>query len=714
MKPSDNFFQIFFNIYIVNYKRSIIYLSKSLIVLSLIILSLSGELCAQLSGNYTIGAEGSDYTTFTNAIGDIKNQGLAGDITFYVKPGNYYNVNVQNIENDSAYNIVFNYDGTPNDSATIIGYLKVINSAYVTFRGFSIFPAEGQETSCITASMSTYFTLDSCNVFNMYGNEFDYDEGLVVLDFPWDGPYYVANISSCKISSLDETIVIDGKKGSIWIKNNIITGFVSNTFNGGSKHWINNTFHLTDWDFDFTGQEFIGNTFYFNSIFQLKIRGNFIDNEFFTDVDLAASTVNGNIFHDEIDMKWCNNASVTGNIFKSNFKSIFSHGIKIRSNIFFENASFNNDNTTFGNNIIYDTVEFTHGPGQLIFNNNFYRNSRLELWYTGGVLKNNNLNSLWIVPVNIPAWTIEFNNFIGGDYANVCCYGDSAYFYNPMYTNENQPYTNNPMLIGKGGEFNSKFKYDIDSVERKDPCTIGANEVCFDWQVDNIHLKCYDSVQLDLCVDTLIGMYWSPSYLFSDSVSANPKIHPNQDVMLYLKDFDGTNIESIQITVEPSLPTAEASYLIDGFSVNFENSSRCATDYFWDFGDGESSTEKSPTHVYETGGSFNVILTALNSLGDEDYYEMYLQAVGIDESSELVSQIKLYPNPLKSKLFVESAYVVNGISIFTSSGKLVYNQTINFKRNFELDLSSLEDSYYIIKIKTSQGVFVKKLIKINL
>ncbi|PLX01789.1 MAG: hypothetical protein C0595_13380 [Marinilabiliales bacterium] len=714
MKPTYNLFQIFFIIYIVNHKKSIISYTKIIVMISLILLSSADSIYAQLSGNYTIGPESSDYSTFTDAISDLQNQGLAGDITFFVKPGNYYNVNVQNIENDSAYNIVFNYDGTPNDSASIIGYLKVNNSPYVTFRGFSIFPAEGQETSCINASMSTYFTLDSCNILNIYNNEFDYDEGLILLDFPWDGPYYVANISNCKISSPEETIVIDGKKGSIWIRNNIITGFVSNTFNGGSKHWINNTFNLTDWDFDFTGQEFIGNTFYFNSIFQLRIKGNFFENEFYTDVDLTASNVTGNIFHDEIDMKWCNNANVTGNIFKSNFNSIYSHGIKVKNNIFNENVSFNNDNTTFGNNIIYDTVEFTHGPGQLIFNNNFHRNSRLELWYTGGVLKNNNIASLWIVPSNIPVWTIEFNNFIGEDYASVCCYGDSAYFFNPMYTDEDQLYTNNTMLIGKGGEFSSGFKYDIDSVERKNPCTIGANEVCFNWQVENIYLKCYDSVQLDLCVDTLTDMYWSPNDLFPDSTSVNPIIHPNDDAMIYLKDFDENIIDSLLINVEASLPTAEATYTIQGFTVDFNNISRCASQYSWDFDDGKFSTDKSPTHVYETGGSYNVILTAINSLDEEDYYEISIMALGINEGSVFAEDIKLYPNPLRSKLFVESAYEINGISIFTVSGKLVYKQTIENKRNFELNLNQLQDSYYVIKINTAQGIFIKKLIKINI
>jgi PKD repeat protein len=38
----------------------------------------------------------------------------------------------------------------------------------------------------------------------------------------------------------------------------------------------------------------------------------------------------------------------------------------------------------------------------------------------------------------------------------------------------------------------------------------------------------------------------------------------------------------------------------------------------WDFGDGGTSTEQNPTHVYEEPGSYRVILTATNGEGSDD------------------------------------------------------------------------------------------------
>lgn len=56
------------------------------------------------------------------------------------------------------------------------------------------------------------------------------------------------------------------------------------------------------------------------------------------------------------------------------------------------------------------------------------------------------------------------------------------------------------------------------------------------------------------------------------------------------------------------------SYVADGFVVNFTNFSMDATDYEWDFGDGNggTSTKKSPQFVYKAKGSYIVSLTAKN------------------------------------------------------------------------------------------------------
>lgn len=47
-------------------------------------------------------------------------------------------------------------------------------------------------------------------------------------------------------------------------------------------------------------------------------------------------------------------------------------------------------------------------------------------------------------------------------------------------------------------------------------------------------------------------------------------------------------------------------------NVNFTNQSTNATAYYWDFGDGTTSSEVNPRHKYIYGGSFTITLTASN------------------------------------------------------------------------------------------------------
>lgn len=53
-------------------------------------------------------------------------------------------------------------------------------------------------------------------------------------------------------------------------------------------------------------------------------------------------------------------------------------------------------------------------------------------------------------------------------------------------------------------------------------------------------------------------------------------------------------------------------------SVNFTNASSSAVSYFWDFGDGTTSTSANPNHTYTAPGSYTVKLIAKNSAGCTD------------------------------------------------------------------------------------------------
>ncbi len=54
----------------------------------------------------------------------------------------------------------------------------------------------------------------------------------------------------------------------------------------------------------------------------------------------------------------------------------------------------------------------------------------------------------------------------------------------------------------------------------------------------------------------------------------------------------------------------EADYL----TISFTNLSTSATDYAWDFGDGNTSTAKNPTNTYPGAGTYTISLTATDKL----------------------------------------------------------------------------------------------------
>ena len=66
-------------------------------------------------------------------------------------------------------------------------------------------------------------------------------------------------------------------------------------------------------------------------------------------------------------------------------------------------------------------------------------------------------------------------------------------------------------------------------------------------------------------------------------------------------------------------PKPSYSSFVNDNEVFFENTSSYGDDYFWSFGDGSTSTEKSPTYTYTQEGCYTVTLKVTNSCFPEGY-----------------------------------------------------------------------------------------------
>ena len=141
------------------------------------------------------------------------------------------------------------------------------------------------------------------------------------------------------------------------------------------------------------------------------------------------------------------------------------------------------------------------------------------------------------------------------------------------------------------------------------------------------------------------------------------------------------------------------------FTITFNNVSMGATQYSWDFGDGETSEEKSPTHVYESAGTYRVILTVKDSKGSSDDV---VKNVSVNKPKIYMSGFRIYKIPYTNRYYKVVCYDDDLLSsewgfggVYTpilNSSNIPYTQKLQPRIMDKLD----GDNYYNVVVYHSK------------
>jgi PKD repeat protein len=195
------------------------------------------------------------------------------------------------------------------------------------------------------------------------------------------------------------------------------------------------------------------------------------------------------------------------------------------------------------------------------------------------------------------------------------------------------------------------------------------------------------------------------------------------DVCLVVLDpFSGcTSVSCEMVLVGEGQNLSFASWFTYEFETEsevqfIEGSLGNAVNYFWEFGDGSTSTMQNPMHSFNDTGMHNVCLTVSDMFtGETSTFCREVEIATLTNVSEpgmAENQLQVFPNPATTVLNITCAECALGsnLQIFNLNGQKVFEDQLNQKTE-TIDIRALESGVYVIKVIGDSGISTTRLIK---
>lgn len=671
-----------------------------------------------LSGFYSIGATG-DYTSFNGAVSALKLYGICGPVVFDVEDGNYLEqISIPEIVGTSLTNTITFRSLNANPALVSMAYSPVgqvdnytiqLNGAdHITFKELTI-----KSTGLTYSTVINVKNESSWNTFD--GNTLIGDSNTLTnstvkaVITSYNGSLDTMNMF------LNNTIKF-GSYGMYWYGNDstgLETGLI-----------IDNNLFL---DIYYTGLRLDyqkGNTVTNNTI---RFNGNYLG------ITYAAysSYNNGEIVFENNDFNvptfgycWylsnCTGSLGSPAYMANNFFSI-SNSLSINTSYGVYMINVSNMNLSNNSINIYSgasstqSISITGGTGNNVRSNNIINwGSGYGLYLNGGLSTSDN-NNIYVPNGNV--------GFFGSDQTTLIDWQTStgldlnSLTGDPLFVSEIDLHTCNDILLDGNGWVDMNITSDIDGQLRDTSAfDIGADEFLglsnFGYDLDTIW-KCMSASEL------LGG--WAPTsdgtYLWSTTeTTPSIDVSVSGSYSVTVTTACGTAVSSIEIVNIPDA-VAEFNVAASFMTSTFTSTSSGTIDtYYWNFGDGGSSSIENPVHVYGADGTYIVTLTVTGPCGTDIHTDTVIASiVGIDETA-LNQSLELFPNPNSGEftinLNLDQASTVSAV-IFDAQGRLVWNKEfgiIDGNISELVNLGNDDSGVYFLRVTSNNETVVKKII----
>lgn len=214
------------------------------------------------------------------------------------------------------------------------------------------------------------------------------------------------------------------------------------------------------------------------------------------------------------------------------------------------------------------------------------------------------------------------------------------------------------------------------------------------------------------------GVWNGPGILNQPSVSKvllqNSAIGKRTYIFSYQDSKGCPNADSMNVYVgtgNNALFTPSTKLGKAPLTVNFTDESIDATSHFWNFGNGETSSDVEPTVTYQSEGIYYVSLSTMDKRGfcESTHRDTIVVDGNIGVQRLPNHAITMYPNPTQGQLYlVSNATTELDVEILNAAGRTMY--TAQMKEQLVLNLNEWPNGLYLVKAQTENGfTWVSKL-----